>query len=250
VTRGLRRRAPLVGALFVWSIVCSIGCLAQPVEVAQVLDGDSLRLHDGRMVRLIGLNAPEFGKDGRPDEPLAREARDLLAQLVAGKDVRLEHGPELQDRYRRTLAYVHLGDGTNVEQIMLREGMGFAIAIPPNLAHVDAYLRAESEARHAKRGVWAHPYYQPRNATRLGTADTGFRLVDGRVRRTGRSRDTIYLDLADNFTLAIPQAHWHHFGGAPQRFIGKRVLARGWVTARKRGLQLALSHPAMLEVVD
>jgi len=235
-----------VGALFVWSV----GCLAQTVQVAQVLDGDSLRLHDGRDVRLIGVNAPEFGKDGQPDEPLAREARDLLARLVAGKQVRLEHGPERLDRYRRTLAYVHLADGTSVEQVMLREGMGFAIAIPPNLAHVDAYLRAESEARRLGRGVWGHPYYQPRNATQLGAADTGFRIVEGRVRRIGRGRDTIYLDLADDFTLAIPQAHWHHFGGAPQRFIGKRVLARGWVTTRKRGLGLALSHPAMLEVVD
>lgn len=235
-----------MGALFVWSAVC----LGEPVQVAQVIDGDSLRLRDGREVRLIGINAPEFGKDGQPDEPLAREARALLAQLVAGKELRLRYGPERHDRYRRTLAHLELPDDGGIEEVLLRQGLAVAIAVPPNLAHVDAYRHAEAEARRAGRGLWAHPYFQPRDPALLGANDAGFRFVRGRVQRLGHGRDTIYLDLAERFALAIPRQHWHYFGGEPQRLVGKQVIARGWVTPYKRGLRLALPHPAMLEVVD
>ena len=41
------------------------------VKVQRVVDGDnSLRLVDGRNVRLIGLNTPEIGCQGRANEPL------------------------------------------------------------------------------------------------------------------------------------------------------------------------------------
>jgi endonuclease YncB( thermonuclease family) len=246
VTTGCIRRALLAGALFVSAAVC----FADTVRVALVLDGDSLRLTDGREVRLIGINTPEHGKDGKAEEPLAREARVLLKRLVEGKEIRLAYDHERQDRYRRTLAHAFLSDGTSVQQAMLGEGLAVVIAIPPNLAHLDRYLRAETEARRMRRGVWGDAFYQPRDVRQLGAHDTGFHFVSGRVQRVGRSRFSIYLDLDDRFALAIPQQHWYHFGGDPKRFIGKHVIARGWVTAQENRLRLRLSHPAMLQLID
>jgi endonuclease YncB( thermonuclease family) len=245
VTIGWIRRALVAGALFV-----SATCFADTVRVAHVLDGDSLRLTDGREVRLIGINTPEHGKDGKAEEPLARTARVLLKRLVEGKEIHLAYDHERQDRYRRTLVHASLTDGTSVQQAMLREGAAVVIAIPPNLARLDLYLRAETEARRMQRGVWADTFYQPRDAQRFDTRDTGFRFVSGRVQRLGRGRYSIYLDLGDRFTLVIPQQHWHHFGGDPKRFIGKHVIARGWVTAQENRLRLRLSHPAMLQLID
>ncbi|WP_132530889.1 thermonuclease family protein [Pseudomonas aeruginosa] len=43
----------------------------QNVEVARVVDGDTVRLRDGRSVRLIGINAPELAHNGRTTEPFA-----------------------------------------------------------------------------------------------------------------------------------------------------------------------------------
>ena len=41
-------------------------------SVARVIDGDTLRLAGGDSLRLVGVNTSEIGRDGEPDEPLAR----------------------------------------------------------------------------------------------------------------------------------------------------------------------------------
>ena len=92
------------------------------VTVRHVLDGDSVILTDQRQVRLIGINAPEFGKDGRPDEPLAAAARDRLRELVQGKNVRLVLEEEQRDHYGRWLAHLQLPDGTRSRKSCLRKG--------------------------------------------------------------------------------------------------------------------------------
>lgn len=78
----LQRKASLVGAFFMAAICampaqafCPLPVKPQQVAVRQVLDGDTVRLGDGRSVRLIGINAPELGRKGRPSEPYAEAAR-------------------------------------------------------------------------------------------------------------------------------------------------------------------------------
>ena len=76
------------------------------VSVAKVVDGDTLRLVDGRSVRLIGINTPELGRDGRKAEPFAVAAQRRLRALVEASNGRvgLVPGRESKDRYGRTLA--------------------------------------------------------------------------------------------------------------------------------------------------
>ena len=93
----------------------------------------------------------------------------------------------------------------------------------PNVARLDAYHAAEGEARRAKRGVWAHSYFKPVEASRLGTQESGFRFVEGRVQRIGRSAQLVFIDLTEHFTLVIPQEDWHYFGGNPTRVGGREV---------------------------
>jgi micrococcal nuclease len=91
--------------------------------VRHVLDGDTVILQNNQHVRLIGINAPELGKDGAPDQPLATRTRDRLAQLMRGQRVTLAFERERQDHYGRLLAHVYLPDGRDVEEILLREGL-------------------------------------------------------------------------------------------------------------------------------
>src|SRR5690606_38338142 len=121
------------------SVVCSLSVQAfcpaperlPQVAVAQVIDGDTLRLTDGRSVRLIGLNTPELGRKGRVAEPLADAARNHLQQLVKASDGRLglRMGREARDRYGRVLAHAYDVQGNNLEAALLAQGLGFFVAV-------------------------------------------------------------------------------------------------------------------------
>jgi endonuclease YncB( thermonuclease family) len=230
---------------------------ADTATVRHVLDGDSLVLADGRELRLIGVNAPETGRDGRPDQPLARAARTLLASLLEGQRVTLTFETERRDRYQRLLAHARLPDGRDPADILLRQGLAWLVAIPPNVAHATGRAAIEAEARAAARGVWGEAAYAPVPAERLGDTDTGFRFVSGRVQALREGRETYYLELAPRVALAIPRADWdRYFAGTaphyghPRRLVGRRVVARGWLAPGPRGLRLRAAHPLMLTWSD
>ena len=59
----------------------------------------------------------------------------------------------IRDQYKRLLAYVYAGEMlVNLE--MVRQGQAVIATVAPNVAHVEEYRKAQSEAREAGRGVW------------------------------------------------------------------------------------------------
>ena len=136
---------------------------ASAERVQQVIDGDTVRLADGRLVRYIGIDTPELRRkvDGRwvkDPQPFAREARQANERLVLGKDVRLEYDIERLDRYGRTLAYVYAaGEGgaeVMVNAELLRLGYAQQMTIPPNVRYAERFRALVQEARGAQRGLW------------------------------------------------------------------------------------------------
>ncbi len=255
------RKAP-PGALFVftpgWRIAVAFllflvgppAALArtETATVRHVVDGDSVILADDRKVRLIGINAPEFGKDGAPDQPLAVAARDRLQTLVQGRAVQLVFESEIRDRHGRWLAHVRLKDGSPVEIELLKAGLVWAVAIPPNTGEHVRHRAAEAEARRARRGVWGHTYYVPRDPATLTAADAGFQRVRGRVTHVGSSRKYVYLDIGPRFAVRIEHADWaRYFNGRPQTWRGVELEARGWVADHNGRLHMTIGHPAMIE---
>ncbi len=235
----------LIGGFLFWQVSTFA---AESVRVRQVVDGDSLRLVDGRKVRLIGINTPELGRDGKPDEPLAARARDELEKIIATHTITLKTGPDRKDHYGRILAYVVLPDGSFAGEKMLRKGLASMIAIPPNIEHLNHYRLAEASARKQRAGLWALPYYRPVAASSLDHSMTGYRFVQGRINRVGKSKKFVYFDLSPDFAIAIDRGNWHYFGGNPQQWHGKNVIVRGWVTRWHDKLRMRVGHPAMIEV--
>ncbi len=247
------KKALYTGAFLFSTLFTTAAVLAatESAEVRHVLDGDTVILRNNQHVRLIGINAPELGKDGAPDQPLAARARDRLAQLVRGQRVTLGFEGERQDHYGRLLAHVYLPDGRDVEEILLREGLAWAVAVPPNVAKLAVLLAAENEVRSTGQGVWGEPGYKPTPAERLTPQDTGFRLIEGTIRRRVQRHNVIYLDLTPSVALLIPVKDWEkYFKGNPSALVGHRVVARGWLTESKGRLHLRVSHPAMLTSRD
>lgn len=259
----LLEKALLVGVFFmpaIWVSGAQAFCTAPaslPVaQVQRVVDGDTLKLTDGRNVRMIGLNTPETGRKGRSAEPFAEAAKKRLQTLVneSGGNVRLRIGQQGKDHYGRTLANVYDRKGANLEAQLLSEGLGYLVAVAPNVTLVDCQQVAERQARQARLGVWRHSPVQ--SSARL--SKSGFAIVSGQVRRVQHNRGGMWIELQGSLVLRIAPAHLSAFDTAMlKRLEGRQVEARGWVVDRSRrgGLkkgqsrwQLSLTHPAMLDL--
>jgi micrococcal nuclease len=147
------------------------GCSPEPKGppreglVAQVVDGDTLILEGGTRVRLLGIDAPEMEKEGRPAEFLAHQAKAALAEMTQGKRLRLEYDQLRYDQYGRLLAYLFLPENTMVNAELVRQGLARVYFHAPNFRYRDALQAAQGEALEARRGLWQkridqdEPYY-------------------------------------------------------------------------------------------
>lgn len=250
------RKALLRGAFCVVLLTLLAGNNAQAatapaadriVQVVKVFDGDTVRLADGEHVRLIGINAPEIAHDNRPAEPVALAAQRYLEKLVGGRRVGLVVGVEPRDRHGRLLGNLLVDGEHSAAELLLAKGYGSLIAIPPNIRNLDRLQAAEAHARRAHAGIWGNPYFAPVPVAQLHFRGGAFRFVSGTVEHTGRSRKYTYLDFDHHFSVAVPNADWRtYFGVDPHRFIGRRLVVRGWLTRTARRPMMRVGHPAML----
>jgi endonuclease YncB( thermonuclease family) len=155
----LRRLLPLPLA-FVAAVLAGCGSDGAPAHlhptreeavVAFVTDGDSIRLRDGRRLRLLQVDAPELGECHH-----AASTRTLRRLLPSGRRIQLHTDLALDelDEHGRLLRYVLAGDlNVNLQLVELgaaapyffRGGRG---------RHARALLRAARAARSAARGLW------------------------------------------------------------------------------------------------
>jgi endonuclease YncB( thermonuclease family) len=90
------------------------------LSVTSVVDGDTLDLSDGTVIRLIGIDTPESGQCGYGD------ATAVMAGLVTGFDITLLPGARDDvDKYGRLLRYVE-ANGIDVNLAMIESGRAIA----------------------------------------------------------------------------------------------------------------------------
>jgi len=219
-------------------------------SVKRVSDGDTLLLSSGEKVRLIGINTPELARKRRSAEHYAGEAKVRLKALIAasGSKIYLQYGNETQDRHKRLLAHIYNRDGRNITEQLLNEGFGYAIAFPPNLHNFDCYQQAERVAREKSKGIWRNR--QPILSTELPRNAGGFYLLQGVVKRVGRGKRSLWLNLEGGIALRID---WLDLSWFPDLHVGQlegqRVEARGWIYRRKGKQRIRLRHQAAIRIL-
>lgn len=117
-----------------------------------VVDGDSFELGDER-IRLDGIDAPELHQDcGTQGKqwPCGRAAREGLRKAARAGAVSCR--PIGTDVYGRSLSICEAA-GVDLAKSQIQQGLAVATDL--------AYAREETEARRAKRGIWAGPFEQP-----------------------------------------------------------------------------------------
>ena len=120
--------------------------------MARITDGDTLRLADGRRIRLVQIDAPE-----REGECFGRSARDELSRLArVGSTVELTRDPALDDvdRNGRLLRYVRAADrDVNLELVRLGAAAPYFYRGARG-RHAEALLAAARQAHAERRGLW------------------------------------------------------------------------------------------------
>lgn len=222
------------------------------VSVRQVIDGDTVILADNRHVRLIGINTPEIGREGKASELGAEPARDYLSRLLqTQKVVRLRYDQEHKDHYGRTLAHLFLDDGTNIQSLLLHRGLAITLIIPPNLDFIDCYQTNAGFARSQKIGLWALKQYQPIPAVTVSRDDLGYRIISGTVLRVGNSRSAVWLNLANHVALRITRENLPYFDPIPiQDLTGREMTARGWLYYANGQYRMQIHHPLDVEIQE
>jgi len=157
---------------FIALFVCLPLAYAQQdtLTVQRVIDGATLELNDGRTVRLIGIDTPEFkdqernlrnagkaGIDPTHYAGYAQRSKDFLITLVEGHAVRTEFDPiniitGHHDKHARFLAYLYVDD-VFVNAEIIHQGYGLTYR-EYSFRHKDKFLALEREAKESGRGLW------------------------------------------------------------------------------------------------
>lgn len=133
---------------------CSDGSECGPSEgvVSRIVDGDTVELESGVVIRYLMINTPETTQGH--DDCFGQQAVQFNRDLVEGKTVQLRYDVECEDRFGRTLAYVSV-NGQEVNTLMLERGYACLLHISPNGDDRLAEFKAiETAAKAANRGLW------------------------------------------------------------------------------------------------
>lgn len=225
--------------------------------VRDVIDAVTLRLTDGRLIRLRGLAPPE---NTEKSAALARQARAHLATLLADRRVRPLAASRDPDRYGRIAAHLQrVDDGVWIDAAMVRAGFAFLDVEPGPISPCRAALsRFESAARSARRHLWAEGLLAVRKASdpALGDAAPGYAIIEGKVLSVGKTRNRLFLNFGrkwrEDFTITIYRRDLKRFvatGLDPEDMRGKRIRARGWLE-RRDGALINAKWPSQIERLD
>jgi micrococcal nuclease len=134
-------------------VLCSGVAYGKEYVVKKVIDGDSIQLETGEIVRYLGIDTPELASKEGGAEFYAKEAARYNKKLVFLKKVSLEFDVEKKDHYGRLLAYVYVKNVfVNAELVKL--GYARAMIKPPNTKHQELFLSYQKKAMAEERGLW------------------------------------------------------------------------------------------------
>ncbi len=240
------------------------GCALEPgpvLNVARVLDSETLALDDGTEVRLIGALAPRPLFSARPWR-IEETAKAALEDLVAGRAVALGYSGPRANRHGQRLAHVFAargGDWVWVQGDLLERGLARAYGLPGAFGCAAELLARERVARNTRAGLWS--------LTAFGVASAGaardllrlpgaFQIVRGEIRKVERVKKRLYINFGDDWRTDFTAGASLGTGNLTPRWAQKmealagwQVEARGWVE-RRYGPFIEIWDPSQIEIID
>lgn len=210
------------------------GALATPCHfetqgegrVAGIVDARSVRLDDGREIRLTGIEA-------------TASTKQAMSALLVGHDVTLRGTDDTPDRYGRQSALLYVGESdTSVQAELLADGNAVVSAEITDKECAAALMSSEAEARRRKKGNWAD-LSAIKNAESPDDILAGigrFMVVEGKVLSVRQAGAMTYLNFGRNWTRGFAATiskrilpAFESAGMTLKSLENRRVRVRGWV---------------------
>ncbi len=226
--------------------------------VDQVIDPLRVRLKDGTIVQLAGLDVP--GIETHTPGENAIGAKEMLDELLTGKQVYIyqtrDENKGRTNRMGYALAHLKRKEGDVwVQGALLLQGFARIFPSERNIEMADAMLALEATAIQNNAGLWADPAYSVMTPDTAEKALNGWGVVTGTVKKIGAVKNTIYLNFGDDwrtdFTIVIDTQTRKQLGRRgidPMQLANKPVRVHGWLE-EYNGPSIKLSHGAWLEVL-
>ena len=159
-------------SIFIATLICCPWVHASPSagKIEKVIDGDTIKLADetesdgkvwkGPVYGIRGIEAPAL------DQPFGKQAHERLKEIIEGK-VAIRNGPTPRAHKGGNALFFRTERGEFLAYLMISEGLAWVVEAeledkhrkPTDVKKVnpqtEAWLKAEREAREAKRGLWA-----------------------------------------------------------------------------------------------
>ncbi len=262
-------RKALIGAFFYSFTCCSLtastilqtdkeSCI-EPTKgiqasVSQVLNGDTFRLVDGRIVKLLGIEAPEYNfREPGYSENGAQQAFQYLSQLLPpNTTITFFTDKKKQDRYGHQLAFVRRNkDRVDINAQVLKKGWARQIIHPPNEKYWSCYQDLEKSAKKEALGLWQYLRYWPRITKFVAKSDAGYLRLQGEITAMENSRRYLTLILDDKISLGIKLDDLHYFSdGFELKLLHKKVDIRGWLYFSHEKLRMRIRHPQQINLLQ
>ena len=130
-----------------------VSCTIKPTTeytVRYTMDGDSIQLSDGTIIRLHGIDAPELEQSCYTNNKkwkCGRQSRQKLRTFIKNKQITCELIEK--DKYNRNIEGCSV-DGKSIGEYMVENGWAVAYT-----RYSDKYLQAELRAKRNKLGIWS-----------------------------------------------------------------------------------------------
>lgn len=217
-------------------ILCLSACSEKPEadwlngetgEVARIIDGDTLALNTGLVVRLVSVEAPLRPSRNRDGQPFGEEASEVLSRLALGRSVELFYPGMTEDRYERALAQVFVttesGERIWLNKALVEQGAAWVRVYADTALGSDPLWDAELVARRENKGLWE--VSDPITSFEVAAGRDGvFSILQGELTKATLDDDRCLSSLKGS-DLKI---YFDPEGGACDLPVAKPMEVRGW----------------------
>lgn len=230
----------------------------------KIIDGRTVLLKDGKIIRLLGLEFPLDTALEESEEPFMAKQR-LENLLPDGTEVmvyqrRAQSNDTKRGRVNRMghlLAHVVRKDNEQwINGALVADGLAWVMTDAANPELTDQLYTLENKARKSGKNIWSKESVNGLlNADTAIKGDGQYRVVEAKVLRSATAKNNLYLnfgkDWRDDFTVMLSPSLRKTLarrGTDPMSLSGKTIRVRGWIR-NWNGPYMELETAERLEIV-